>query len=519
MSEHKNPFLEPYGTPHDTVPFNRIRLEDFEEAFIEGIRRDNEQIEKTINNPEKPTFDNTIINTEEDEDYYDLLSRVSSVFFNLLSAETNDDMDALAQKIQPMLTQHANDVRLNPKLFERIRYVHLHHRQLTKEEKQLLDNCYEGFVRSGALLDEAGKERLRQLTEEASMLSLQFSQNLLKEQKAFTLDITDDSQLDGLPDTAREAAALTAKEQGKQGWVFTLDYPSYLPFMTYSTQRELRKQLYMARNTICTHQNTENNLDICKRLINLRREMAQLLGYKTYADYVLKRRMASNKRHVYHLLDELIDAYKPTAIKEREELKKIFEKENKSLTSPPSPLTSDYNQAIMDFGAIQCTPQSPKCERCPLMESCEAFRNGCIQELPVKLKTLKIHERHLIYIYIRCKGQTAIHRRGPGDIWQGLYEPFILEARGEMLEVRKMLKASGIFSPLTSHLLPLKKNVKHVLTHRILYADFYLLETDQKPVLPSDYIWIPEADIDNYALPRLIEILLDSVPHPQSANK
>ena len=340
MSEHKNPFLEPYGTPHDTVPFNRIRLEDFEEAFIEGIRRDNEQIEKTINNPEKPTFDNTIINTEEDEDYYDLLSRVSSVFFNLLSAETNDDMDALAQKIQPMLTQHANDVRLNPKLFERIRYVHLHHRQLTKEEKQLLDNCYEGFVRSGALLDEAGKERLRQLTEEASMLSLQFSQNLLKEQKAFTLDITDDSQLDGLPDTAREAAALTAKEQGKQGWVFTLDYPSYLPFMTYSTQRELRKQLYMARNTICTHQNTENNLDICKRLINLRREMAQLLGYKTYADYVLKRRMASNKRHVYHLLDELIDAYKPTAIKEREELKKIFEKENKSLTSHPSPLTS-----------------------------------------------------------------------------------------------------------------------------------------------------------------------------------
>ena len=178
-----------------------------------------------------------------------------------------------------------------------------------------------------------------------------------------------------------------------------------------------------------------------------------------------------------------------------------------------------YNQAIMDFGAIQCTPQSPKCERCPLMESCEAFRNGCIQELPVKLKTLKIHERHLIYIYIRCKGQTAIHRRGPGDIWQGLWEPFILEARGEMLEVRKMLKASGILSPLTSHLLPLKKNVKHVLTHRILYADFYLLETDQKPVLPSDYIWISEADIDNYALPRLIEILLDSVPHPQSPNK
>jgi len=332
-----NPFFEPYNTPHDTVPFDRIRLEDFEEAFMEGIRRDNEQIEKTINNPEKPTFDNTIINTEEDEGYYDLLSRVSTVFFNLLSAETNDEMDALAQKMQPILTQHANDVRLNPRLFERIRQVHLHHRKLTPEEKMLLDNCYEGFVRSGALLDEAGKERLRQLTEEASMLSLQFSQNLLKEQKAFTLDITDEAQLDGLPETAREAAALTAKEQGKQGWVFTLDMPSYSPFMTYSTQRELRKQLYMARNTICTHDNAENNIEICKRLINLRREIAQLLGYKTYADYVLKRRMASNTRGVYRLLNDLIDAYKPTAQKEREELKKLFDK---SLTSNPSPLTS-----------------------------------------------------------------------------------------------------------------------------------------------------------------------------------
>ena len=325
-----NPFLMPYGTPHDTVPFDRIRLEHFEEAFMEGIRRDNEQIEKTINNPEKPTFDNTIVNTEEDEGYYDLLSRVSTVFFNLLSAETSDEMDALAQKIQPILTQHANDIRLNSRLFERIRHVHLHHRKLTAEEKMLLDNCYEGFVRSGALLDEAGKQKLRELTEEASMLSLQFSQNLLKEQKAFTLDITDEAQLDGLPETAREAAALAWKEAHAQtlspntqiGWSFTLDAPSYSPFMTYSTRRELRKQMYMARNTLCTHDNTENNLAICQRLINLRREIAQLLGYKTYADYVLKRRMASNTRSVYRLLNDLIDAYKPTAIKEREELLK-----------------------------------------------------------------------------------------------------------------------------------------------------------------------------------------------------
>lgn len=328
MNEHKNPFLEPYGTLHDTVPFDRIQLEDFEEAFMEGIRRDNEYLEKTINNPEKPTFDNTILNPfDEGDNYYDLLDRVSTVFFNLLSAETNDEMDALAQKMQPILTQHANDMRLNPQLFERIRQVHLHHRRLTPEEKMLLDNCYEGFVRSGALLDEEGKTKLRQLTEEASMLSLQFSQNLLKENKAFTLHITDEAQLDGLPDTAREAAALAAKEAGKEGWLFTLDMPSYSPFMTYSTQRELRKQMYMARNTECTHDNSENNIEICKRLINLRREIAQLLGYKTYADYVLKRRMASNVRNVYRLLDDLIDAYKPTAVKEREELRKMAKKE------------------------------------------------------------------------------------------------------------------------------------------------------------------------------------------------
>ena len=329
QKERKNPFFFPYNTPHDVVPFDCIRLEDYEEAFMEGIRREDEQIDKIINDPRKPTFDNTIISIDDEKDgegYYDLLGRVSSVFFNLLSAETNDDMDALAQKLSPVLTKHANDIRLNEKLFERIKYVHQHHRKLTPEEKMLLDKCYDGFVRSGALLDAAGKERLRQLTEEASMLGLQFSQNLLKENKAFTLHITDESQLDGLPETAREAAALAAKEMEKEGWVFTLDFPSYSPFMTYSTQRELRRQMYMAKNTECIHDNNENNLDICKRLINLRRELAQLLGHKTYADYVLKHRMAGNVRNVYKLLNDLIVAYKPTAIKEVAAIEKLAKK-------------------------------------------------------------------------------------------------------------------------------------------------------------------------------------------------
>ena len=321
-SKRTNPFFEPYGTPHDTVPFGRIQVKDYEEAFMEGIKRDDEATDKIINDPAEPTFENTIarVDTDKGEHYYDLLDRVSNVFSCMLSAETNDELDALAQKISPILTKHANDVRLNKRLFERVKYVYEHHRDLNPEEQMLLETSYDGFVRSGALLDDAGKERLRQLTEEAGILSLQFSQNLLKENKAFTLHLTDEHDLDGLPETAREAAALTAQEQNKEGWIVTLDYPSYLPFMTYSTRRELREQLYMARNTECIHDNSENNLDICKRLINLRRELAQLLGYETYADYVLKHRMASNIKNVYQLLDDLITAYKPTAIEEREEL-------------------------------------------------------------------------------------------------------------------------------------------------------------------------------------------------------
>ncbi|MDY5182835.1 MAG: M3 family metallopeptidase, partial [Prevotella sp.] len=176
------------------------------------------------------------------------------------------------------------------------------------------------------LLDEEGKKRLRGMTEKAGVLALQFSQNLLKETKAFELHITDESQLDGLPDTARDAAAHTAKEKGKEGWVFTLDFPSFAPFMTYSTQRELRKKMYMAKNTLCTHDNSENNIDICKRLVNLRREMAQLLGFETFADYVLKRRMATNTANVYKLLDDLIEAYKPKAIEEFAEIEAMARK-------------------------------------------------------------------------------------------------------------------------------------------------------------------------------------------------
>ena len=174
-----------------------------------------------------------------------------------------------------------------------------------------------------------------------------------------------------------------------------------------------------------------------------------------------------------------------------QELLPVSDASEYSLTSHLSPLTSNYNQAIMDFGAIQCTPASPHCEVCPLMESCVALREGRVGELPVKLKTLKVKERHLIYIYVRCQGYVAIHRRGSGDIWQGLWEPLLVDSApdGAIL---------------------VKQGVKHVLTHRILYADFYLWEVDERPELPSDYIWIKETELDDYAKPRLIEILLSS---------
>ena len=326
---HINPFLHPYGTPHDAVPFDRIELADYEEAMMEGIRRDNESIDRIVNNPDEPTFENTIIPEDEvkgRKHYYDLLDRVTTVFFNLLSAESNDDLEALAQKMSPILTRHANDVSLNPKLFARIKYVHDHHRELTPEESMLLEKSYDGFVRSGALLDEKGKQRLRELTEEAGRLSLTFSQNLLKENKAFELNITDEAQLDGLPESVRETAAETARERGEKGWVFTLDAPSYVPFMMYSSQRDLRKKMYMARATQGTHDNGNSNIEVCKRLINLRREMAQLLGYKTYADYVMKYRMASNVKNVYKLLDDLIENYKPTALKEQADIQALARK-------------------------------------------------------------------------------------------------------------------------------------------------------------------------------------------------
>ena len=316
MSEAQNLFLnKSFGTLHDTVPFDRIRFEDYEEAMLEGMKRDEADIERIVNNPEEPTFENTVIPKGDRT-----LTRVTNVFFNLISADTNDEMDALAQKMTPILTEHSNKMMLNEGLWKRVKTVYEHHRPLQPEEQTLLDNMYQSFVRHGALLSPEEKEEFTRLQMELSQVTLQFQQNVLKETNAYQLHITDQDDLAGLPDSQIEAAALAARERGKDGWVFTLHAPSYGPFMTYAENSELRRQMYMAHMTICTHDNASNNLPLVPRIVNLRRRLANILGYKTFADFILVKRCAENIENVNTLLRDLLQAYMPKARKELEEI-------------------------------------------------------------------------------------------------------------------------------------------------------------------------------------------------------
>ena len=313
-----NVFLDKYTTPYETVPFDKIRFEDYEEAMLEGMRREDADLQRILDNPEPPTFENTI-DTLDDR----TLERVTTTFFNLLSAHTNDEMDALAQKMQPLLTEHSQNIMLNERYFQRVKAVKDQRLRLDVQDKQLLDNLYESFERNGATLPEDKKVRFRQLMQELSMLTLQFQQNELKDTNEFSLHVTSAEELKGLPDTALEAAAQEAREAGKEGWLFTLHAPSFTPFMMYSENRELRRRMYMARQTLCTHGNAYDNRDIVVRIVNLRRQLAQLLGYRHWAEYVLKRRMAENVENVNDLLEKLIEAYLPVARKEVAEVEAL----------------------------------------------------------------------------------------------------------------------------------------------------------------------------------------------------
>lgn len=317
----QNPFFTRYNTPHQTIPFNLIRNEHYEPAMMEGMRIQDEEINHIIDNPEPPTFVNTIEMLEKSGD---LLDRVTTVFGNLMSADTNDEMEAIAEKMMPLLTEHGNNITLNDRLFQRIKSVYeqkdsLH---LNKEQEMLLEKTYDGFIRNGANLSETDKGTLRKLNTELSMLTLQFSQNHLKATHQYELPITRE-QLEGVPEHVIASYAQNAKERGKEGFIVTLEAPSYMPFMKYVKDRDLRKKLYMAYNTQCTHDDGFNNIDIVRKIVNCRLQIAQLLGFPTFADYVLKNRMAENKGNVFQLLNELLEAYAPAAKKEVERITEL----------------------------------------------------------------------------------------------------------------------------------------------------------------------------------------------------
>jgi peptidyl-dipeptidase Dcp len=318
MTEAKNPFLMPYGTLHDATPFDRILTEHFEPAMREGMRQEEEEIAQITDNPEAPNFQNTIVALDRAGS---LLERVSTVFGNLLSAETSDELQEVAERMMPLLTAHSNNISLNEALFARVKAVYDSRNSLTlnTEEAMLLEKTYDGFVRTGANLSPAEKETYRQISTDLSMLTLRFSQNLLKETQAYRLTLSDE-QAACLPESAREAFAQNARDRGMDGYVVTLNAPDYVPFMKFCADRDLRRQLFLAYGSRCTHGNEYDNLDIVRQLVNLRMQRAQLLGYHTHADFVLTRRMAENTGNVYSLLHKLIQAYMPTARHEVEEV-------------------------------------------------------------------------------------------------------------------------------------------------------------------------------------------------------
>ncbi len=307
--------MNPFYTPYEYTPFDTIKETDYEPAILKGIEEEDKEIDQIVNQPEAPTFENTI---EALDRTGELLGKVTSVFYNQLSAETSDYLDELSQRMSPILTEHSNNITLNKRLFRRVKAVYENHaakdfKDLDAEQKMLLTTTYEGFVRKGANLPDEQQKRLRALSAELSVLTLQFSQNKLKDTNDFLLHITNEEDLEGLPESAINLARQTAKERNMEGYAFTLQAPSYMPFLTYSAKRELREKMYLAYHTLCTHPNDDNNTDIVRKIVNLRREMAQMLGYDTYADYALAHRMAEKPQAVYDLLNQLIDAYMPTA--------------------------------------------------------------------------------------------------------------------------------------------------------------------------------------------------------------
>ena len=310
-----NPFYGKYKTPFDTPPFDKIRTEHYEPAFEEGIEQLKKEIDAIANNPQPATFENTIVALERSGQ---LLNRVSGVFFNVLSADANDEMMAISQRISPKLSESSNYIYLNDKLFERVKTVYDQRDELklSLEDAKLLEETYKNFQSSGATLNAADKEKYRRLFTELSILSLQFDQNALKDQNRYELLLTDKADLAGLPESVCEAAAYLAKEKGKEGWLFNLSAPSYVPFLRYSARRDLREKMYREYMTVGNKNDEYDNKENIRKIVNIRLQIAQLLGYKNYAEYELSHKMAKTPERVYQLLNQLLEAYKPVAINE-----------------------------------------------------------------------------------------------------------------------------------------------------------------------------------------------------------
>ncbi len=316
-----NPLLETYKTPHQTIPFNEIKTEHYFPAFEEAMKQHTIEVDAIINNPQAPTFENTIVALENTGK---LLNKVSSPFFNLLSSETTDELQDIAEKISPLLTEHSNSISLNEKLFARIKAVYdqKDKLKLTPEQQMLLQNTYDAFADNGANLSEDDKAIYRELSKDLNMLTLQYGQNVLKETNKYSLLITDKNLLSGLPADFMDMLASNAKKSGKEGWMLNLKTTTYVPFMKYADNRDLRRELYMANSTRCMTGGEYDNRENIRKIANTRLKIANLLGRKSYADHVLKHRMAENKQQVYNLLDKLLAAYKPTAEKECAEVQK-----------------------------------------------------------------------------------------------------------------------------------------------------------------------------------------------------
>ena len=315
-----NPLLVPFDTPFETAPFSTIKEEHYLPAIKEAIKMAKEEVEAIKSNEESPSFENTI---EALEAAGSLLNTVSTIFFNINSAETNDEIQKLAQEISPLLSAYTNDIQLDEELFARVKAVYDQKDQLTltTEGDTLLDKTYKGFVRNGALLGDNDKERLREIDKELAQLSLKFGEHVLAETNAYELVLENEEDLKGLPESAVEAAAQIAKEKGHEGkWVITLDYPSYVPFLTYADSRELREKLFLAFSSRAFGKGENDNRDIVLKMVALRKERANLLGYKTHADFVLERRMAESPERVLDFLNNLLNHARPVAAEELQEL-------------------------------------------------------------------------------------------------------------------------------------------------------------------------------------------------------